>query len=83
MPDRAQAAISDDRRVMVALAPIPEMSDGTVLWHTYEWSEEYATLVETDTFYEDRGETAEQVLRLHLFLENGVKELTTTSDRNG
>lgn len=60
-------AMSEDRRVMVALAPIAEMSDGSSLWHTYEWSEEYATLVETDTFYLDSGDSAGNVLRRHLF----------------
>ena len=67
MAERTVCAISPDRRVMVALAPMPEMVDGSTLWHTYEWSEEYATLVETDTHYLDDGESAEDILRRHLF----------------
>ena len=65
--ERATAAINSDRRVMVALAPIPEMADGSSLWHTYEWSEEDDSLVETDTYYLDEGDSAEDILRRHLF----------------
>lgn len=64
---RIAVAISEDRRVMVALAPIAEMADGTFLWHTYEWSEEYDSLVETDTYYLDDGDSADDILRRHLF----------------
>ena len=67
MPERSAVAINSDRRVMVALAPIPEMADGSSLWHTYEWSEEDDSLVETDTYYLDEGDSAEDILRRHLF----------------
>lgn len=65
--ERATAAINSDRRVMVALAPIPEMADGSYLWHVHEWSEEYDSLVETGTYYLDDGDSAEDILRRHLF----------------